>query len=43
VHAAARCFLIAVAIINVIRKRAANQFRKSGTVLASQLGFAQMR
>jgi hypothetical protein len=34
---------IAAATLNVIRRRAANQFRKSGTVLASQPGFAQIR
>jgi hypothetical protein len=33
----------AVAMIFVIRRRAANQFRKSGMVLISQPGFSQMR
>jgi hypothetical protein len=35
--------IVAAAIVNVIRRRAANQFRKSGMVLASQPGIAQKR
>jgi hypothetical protein len=35
--------IVAVAIVVLIRRRAANQFRKGGTVLASQPGFAQKR
>jgi hypothetical protein len=36
--------LIAViVIINVIRRRAANQFRQSGVLLVSQPGIAQKR
>jgi hypothetical protein len=33
---------MAAAIISLIRRRAANQFRKSGVLLVSQPGFAQM-
>jgi hypothetical protein len=35
--------IVAVAMIFVIRRRAANQFRKSGTALMSQPGLVQIR
>jgi hypothetical protein len=35
--------IVAVAIVNVIRRRTANQFRKSGILLASQPGITQKR
>jgi hypothetical protein len=35
--------IVAGAMIFVIRRRAANQFRKSGMMLISQPGFAQIR
>jgi transcriptional regulator with XRE-family HTH domain len=35
--------IVAAAIVNVIRRRAANQFRKSGMLLTSQPGIAQKR
>jgi hypothetical protein len=35
--------IVAVLLIFVIRRRATNQFRKSGMVLMSQPGFAQIR
>jgi apolipoprotein N-acyltransferase len=35
--------IVAAAIVNVIRRRAANQFRKSGAPLVSQPSIAQKR
>jgi hypothetical protein len=38
-----RAVVVAAAIVNVIRRQAANQFRKSGTLLVSQPSIAQKR
>jgi hypothetical protein len=35
--------VIVAALVNVIRRRAANQFRKSGVLLVSQPSIAQKR